>query len=226
MSTRRNDLVRLVLPLVLVGALAVAWHIESFRSILESLPDRMESLAAVPGAHVLFVAAFVVAGFVAVPLSVLIVTTAAALGPVEGAIVSWIGGMASGVAVFLVGRITGRRAFQALVRGDARAVVDRITDRGTLAVALIRNVPVAPYSVVNLAAGASPVRLRDFTVGTAIGLLPGVAMLTMVGDRLMRALRSPGAGNLAVLAGVLIALALLGVLTSRKLNPANDGDED
>jgi uncharacterized membrane protein YdjX (TVP38/TMEM64 family) len=224
MRTRTAEILRLAMPFVIVGALALAWRSEPLREVLESLPDRLHALAQLPAAHALFVLAFVAGGLVSVPLSVLIVATAGALGGVEGAVVSWVGGMVSGVLVFVIGRIAGRDAFSRLIGGRGRRVAERIADRGVLAIAILRNLPVAPYTVVNLAAGASPVSTRAFVLGTAIGLLPGITMLTLVGDSLMEALRSPNPGNLAALAAALLALAVLGIVASRRLG-ASDGDD-
>jgi len=45
--------------------------------------------------------------------------------------------------------------------------------QGILTVAMIRNIPVAPFTIVNLIAGASHIRLKDYLIGTALGMLPG-----------------------------------------------------
>jgi uncharacterized membrane protein YdjX (TVP38/TMEM64 family) len=70
-------------------------------------------------------------------------------------------------------------------------------------------VPVAPFSVVNLVAGVSEISLRDFLAGSAIGLLPGLAMASLLGDRLGHWLRRPDVAGLAVLLGCLALLFLL-----------------
>jgi uncharacterized membrane protein YdjX (TVP38/TMEM64 family) len=224
MRTRTPEILRLTAPFVVVAALALAWRSAPMRRVLESLPERMETLATLPVAPLWFVAAFILAGLVAVPLSVLVVATAAALGAMEGAAVSWVGGMASGLVMFVIGRLIGRRVFDSVLGRGGRRIAERIATRGVLAVAIVRNLPVAPFSAVNLAAGASPVSTRDFVLGTAIGLVPGIVMLTLVGDRLMDALRSPSPANLALLAGALLALAVLGVLASRRLTASDDRD--
>lgn len=225
MRRKTTDLARLALPLIIVAALALAWRSDALRGVLETLPDRMEALADLPAAHVVMIAAFVAAGFAVVPLSVLVVATAAALGPVEGAVVSWVGAVASSVAVFAVGRATGRKAFSSLIGERGRTIAGRIANDGFLAVAILRNVPVAPFSVVNLAAGASPIGFRDFVLGTIVGMVPGILMLTFVGDRLMEALRSPSTANLALLGGSLLGLVGLGLIASRRFGtPSDDTD--
>jgi uncharacterized membrane protein YdjX (TVP38/TMEM64 family) len=223
MRQKTADLARLSLPLIVVAALALAWRSDALRGVLETLPDRMEALAEMPAAHAVIIAAFVAAGFAVVPLSFLVVATAAALGPVEGAVVSWAGAVASAIAIFAVGRAVGRGSFESVLGEKGRAIANKIADGGFVAVAILRNLPVAPFSVVNLAAGASPIGWRDFVLGTVVGMMPGIAMLTLVGDRFMEALRSPSASNLALFAGSLIALVGLGILASRKLGSPSGG---
>jgi len=60
---------------------------------------------------------------------------------------------------------------------------------------------------VNLAAGASHVRLRDFLLGTALGMLPGIAAITVFSDRVLAVLREPSATALALLLMVAAAVA-------------------
>lgn len=223
MRQKTAELARLALPLISVAALALAWRSDGLRSVLETLPDRMEALADLPAPHAVMIAAFVAAGFAVVPLCLLVVATTAALGPTEGAIVSWAGAVASAIAVFAVGRAVGRESFQSLLGDRGRSIAKTISDGGFWAVAILRNLPVAPFSVVNLAAGASPIGWRDFVVGTVVGMVPGIAMLTVVGDRFMETLRSPSVSNFALLAGALIALVGLGIFASRKLGSSSGG---
>ena len=71
--------------------------------------------------------------------------------------------------------------------------------RGTLAVIAARLLPVGNFSLINMIAGALGVPFRDYMLGNAIGLLPGVLALTVFADRLGAALRKPHVPNLIVL---------------------------
>lgn len=217
MALRRAEAFRLAMPLVVVGAMALAWQLPASRRVLTGLPELFEGIASLPAAPLLVIGAFVAAGFVAVPLTALVVATAAVFGPWQGLMLSWTGGMLSALLVFLVGRRCGRSAFRRLLGERGRRIAERVADRGVLAVAVLRNVPVAPYSVVNLAAGASPIRSVDFALGTALGLVPGLSLLTVVGDRLAGVLRSPSPANLGLLAAALLVVAVFGVVAARRL---------
>jgi uncharacterized membrane protein YdjX (TVP38/TMEM64 family) len=73
-----------------------------------------------------------------------------------------------------------------------------------VAVAALRMVPVAPYTVVNIAMGAAGVTQRTFLAGTFVGMLPGTFVLTMLGDRLREAWRDPDPANVVLVALVIV----------------------
>jgi uncharacterized membrane protein YdjX (TVP38/TMEM64 family) len=75
---------------------------------------------------------------------------------------------------------------------------------------LARIVPVAPFAVVNLVAGAIQIRLRDFLLGTVIGMSPGIFALVMLQDQIEQVLRDPATRSVALLAGLAIFYGLLG----------------
>lgn len=79
--------------------------------------------------------------------------------------------------------------------------------RGILAVVVIRMIPVAPYSIVNVVAGASTLPLRDFMVGTLLGITPGILAMAVLGAQIADLARNASWSNV-----LLLALAFLGWL--------------
>jgi uncharacterized membrane protein YdjX (TVP38/TMEM64 family) len=152
---------------------------------------------------------FVVASQLMIPVTVLIALTAAAMGPWLGFAYSLAGALLAGAVTFGIGRIVGRERVRRWAGRRLTAVSKGLKRRGVVAMTLIRMVPVAPFSVVNLVAGVSEISLRDFLAGSAIGLLPGLAMASLLGDRLGHWLRRPDVAGLAVLLGCLALLFLL-----------------
>jgi uncharacterized membrane protein YdjX (TVP38/TMEM64 family) len=84
--------------------------------------------------------------------------------------------------------------------------------RGFLAVLYARIAPGVPYTLVNYAAGLTPVALRSFVAATAIGVAPRAFAYTALGGSLGD-LGSPEA--LAAVA-VLVAMALIGAVLARR----------
>ncbi|MCY1514734.1 hypothetical protein D9M68_492860 [compost metagenome] len=81
---------------------------------------------------------------------------------------------------------------------------------------VLRLVPIAPFSLVNLVVGASRISLRDCLVGTALGMLPGIAISAFLVDRVAAAARNPGLATFALLALVLLLPASLLLLLRRR----------
>jgi uncharacterized membrane protein YdjX (TVP38/TMEM64 family) len=70
-------------------------------------------------------------------------------------------------------------------------------------------VPVAPFTVVNLAAGAAELRLYDYLLGTLLGLAPGIAVMSFLGDRATEVFTRPTTANILLV--VLGVVAWIGV---------------
>ncbi|MGI8839647.1 MAG: TVP38/TMEM64 family protein [Caulobacteraceae bacterium] len=146
------------------------------------------------------VGAFAVLAFVGAPQFVLIAAAVVAFGPVLGSIYSWVGTMVSALVGFGLGRAVGARTFGTLKSDKARRFLALIGRRGFSASLIVRLVPFAPFVVVNMAAGMAPMRLADFTAGTAIGILPKIALTAFAGGSLAAALHGGRPDSLAWLA--------------------------
>lgn len=154
-------------------------------------------------------AAFVFGGMILVPVTVLIAVTGLLLGPWAGWFTAILGSMLSGWAGHAAGRGLGGSSVQHISGRAFRAVSRALKKRGILAVAALRMVPVAPYTVVNMAMGAAGVPSRTFLAGTFIGLLPATFVLTMLGDRMREVWRDPELANVALV--VLVIVLWLGL---------------
>ena len=82
--------------------------------------------------------------------------------------------------------------------------------------------PVAPFALVNVVAGATRIRFTDYVLGTALGLLPGIALMSILGERLFHILEHPTVANALALIGMVLLCAsvtwLLQKLVSRIRN--------
>jgi uncharacterized membrane protein YdjX (TVP38/TMEM64 family) len=185
LATRAIVLI-LVLCLAALG-LTLAWHFTGLSQIVA--PDRVRELLSAargePWAVVLVVVVFVLAGAVAFPVNVLIFATAAVFGPWFGALYAALGALSSALVMYGVGARFGREALARLAGRRLRRALEAVRTRG---------VP------VNLAAGASAIRLTDFVLGTLLGMAPGVALMAVMGDRVASLFAHPTAGELGLLA--------------------------
>ena len=121
-----------------------------------------------------------------VSLVVLIAATAAAFGPWLGPFVyAFAGALASAIVTYAVGAAIGREALESVLGARLERVRRAVVERGVFAVAAIRLVPIAPFTLVNMAAGASKVRFADYLIGTAIGMAPGITTMSALGYQIL-----------------------------------------
>ncbi len=164
----------------------------------------IESLAGSPWRVPLVLVIFVAASVVAVPILALIGATVVTLGPVLGFVTSAIGTLLAASATFGVGRLIGRKPLKRWLGTKLDALERRVSTRGVIAIALIRKVPIAPFTFVNMLIGALGIRYRDFILGTALGMLPGIAAFAFVSDRAVDAWREPTLQNITLIAAAII----------------------
>jgi uncharacterized membrane protein YdjX (TVP38/TMEM64 family) len=143
--------------------------------------------------------------------------TGIVFGPFFGAVYALAGAIASAVVTYGIGRRLGRDTVRRLAGSRLNRISQQLARRGIFAVALVRMLPLAPYTVVNIVAGASHISLRDFLIGTAIGMLPGILATVVFVDRIVEAMRNPGVGAYISLAVVVMLLVGVVIVLKRRL---------
>jgi uncharacterized membrane protein YdjX (TVP38/TMEM64 family) len=205
---------RFAMELGAVAALAALWR---WTPLYERVPlQAFAAFAAWPGAPIVSACAWIAAGLVSVPLTPLIIATALVFDTPLGALYALVGALANALATYGAGRALGRHTVRRLAGLRLNAITRRLARQGVLAIAVLRVVPVASYSVVNAVAGASHVRLRDFLLGTALGVAPLIVVAFSFVDRARAAFVEPDLVNYAALAAVTGIIALGAVLVWRR----------
>ncbi len=221
----RPLLVALACALVVLG-IALAWRYTALSGLVtaDNVRAVLKTVRGEPWAVVIVVLVFVLAGAIIFPLNILILTTAAVFGPWLGILYGGAGTVTSGLVMFFLGGLLGREALYRMLGERWRHGLEGVRKRGLLAVVTFRLLPIAPFTLVNLAAGASGIRFVDFLVGTLIGMLPGLVLMSIMGDRIVRILSEPSAGDIAIVvlcvAGLIgLAIAAQAVLSRRGGRP-------
>ena len=195
--------------LLLLALLGILWRWSPLGQWLQlaHLATVAEALREAPAAPVLVLAGYVLASLVALPISLLILVTGLVFEPLA-ALLYALGGSLLGAAVtFGLGRALGRDAVRRLAGRRLNLLSRRLARRGVLTVAAVRIIPVAPFTVVNLAAGASHIGFRDFAIGTLVGMLPGILAITLFSDRVVATVRHPSPLTIATLVAAVLGIA-------------------
>jgi uncharacterized membrane protein YdjX (TVP38/TMEM64 family) len=199
------------------AALAGMWRFTPLSEWVQ--PDRLEravnALRTSPFTPLGLVAFYALASLAFVPITFLIVATAVVFPPVEAALYALLGTVAASVVSFGLGRWVGRDLVRRAAGRRLNEISRRIGRRGVLAVAAVRLVPLAPFTLVNLVAGASHVRLRGFLLGTVLGVAPGILGIVLLKTTLEGLVRGPDLEGILAVALVAAGLLLLFALARR-----------
>ena len=207
-----------VAPAVLLGALAILtalWHITPLSGWADAarVLTWAESFARVPGAPVVILLAYTPAAIVLFPRPLITLLAVAAFGPWHGFVYAFLGILIAAMGTYALGLRLDRQAVRRIARGRLNRLSQVMRRRGVLAMTALRLVPVAPFAVVNIVAGAIRIQPMHFLVGSALGILPGTLVATVFGDQLVTGLRNPASIDPWVVAAVIVLGALLGIAT-------------
>jgi uncharacterized membrane protein YdjX (TVP38/TMEM64 family) len=175
---------RVIIACILLASMAVAAPLLPLRSALESFLAWIAQLGWL--GPVLLAAAYTPACIFMIPGWILTIGAGFAFGLAEGLPAVSIGSVVGAAAAFLVGRTLARDWVAAKVAGSPKfRSLDRAVEKdGLKLVLLVRLSPVLPFNLLNYALGATSVRLRDFILGSWIGMLPGSLVYIYIGSTL------------------------------------------
>ncbi len=176
-STRaaRFRLLGLALAVLIAGGLV--WL------LLGGEVDAVQRAVAATGAWgpVVYVVLHVLLTLVPVSKNLLAGVAGALFGLAGGIAISWVASMLSAVVGFAIARRLGRETVAEMTGPRLARVEDIMRHQGVAAVVVARLTPVLPFTIVNYGAGVSAVSLRDFLVGTAVGIVPGTVGYAAIG---------------------------------------------
>jgi phospholipase D1/2 len=203
-----RHLLRVVLLAAGVIALAAFWRWSPVNAWLNvaAVKSAGEWVRQQPLTPVLVMAGYVIGGLVAFPVTVMVIATVLIFGPWWGLLYALSGSELSALVVFGTGRLLGRDIVRRFAGSLFNSVSQTLSDAGLMTVITFRIVPVAPFSVINLIAGVSEIRWRDFALGTFLGMVPGVLTIVLLANRIAKSLRSPYIEQFAALGVTVLAV--------------------
>jgi uncharacterized membrane protein YdjX (TVP38/TMEM64 family) len=124
-------------------------------------------------ARLVYVAVYIVGTVILLPGTVLSFAGAVLFGAYEGTLYTWIGATIGATLAYLMARVLGRDFVERLFGGRFAAFDQRIREHGFTGLLIIRLLPFFPFNAVNFGCGLTGIRLRDYVLATAIGIVPG-----------------------------------------------------
>lgn len=215
----RKRLIGFSALILMLVALAAAWKWTPLAAYLDIdvISAQIQAFSDYRLMPVIVLTLYVVGGLVVFPVTVMVAVTAVIFPPLTALAVSVTGAMMSASVVYWIGRVLGRDFVRKVAGKRINQLSRRLARRGLLTVTIIRFIPVAPFTVVNLVAGASHLGFRDYFIGTLIGMSPGFIAITLFTESLLSFLFEPDLLNITILAGITLAAVVLLVWLKKRI---------
>lgn len=215
---------RVLLLLLVLGVLLVLWRLTPLADLIrvETVSDLLDGVGSDPPAIAAALGGFLAGSLVAFPVTVLILASAAVFGPWLGLAVAATGSLGGAALGYGAGRLLRQRWLARATGARVHRISRALARRGIVGITAVRLMPVAPFTLINLAAGAMHVSFRDFMAGTVLGMAPGLVAMTLLGGQLADLLRDPGLGTVAAFGGLLLAWIALVFLLQRVATRLDD----
>lgn len=212
-----------VLILLFLFAAAAAWKWTPLADLItiERMAAWAASLRQSPARHFYIIGAYIIGSVLLVPITLLILVTAIVFGPVAGSLYSLLGCLAGALVTYAIGYFLGKDFVRKIAGAKWKRIEHNISRTGIIAVATLRLLPVAPFTVVNIVSGAFKVPWRDYILGSLLGLAPGILITNLFAHQFASAIRNPGIGTFLLLS-ILIGISVVGTIwLKRRFESAN-----
>lgn len=202
-----NRLVQAIgVGVALTLVLTAVWKFTPLSEVVtvERSVEWVEAFSSTWWAPIAILLAFTPASFVMFPRQAIIIAAAIAFGPING----WLLSIAGVIVAALVGWLVGRQMNEARVRRWAgpkfEPTAKLLRKRGLVAVMALRVLPVAPFTVESIVAGALRLKWTDLALGTVFGMAPGMLGTSYIGDQVGAAISSGRQFNPWILAAAVL----------------------
>ncbi|NMF58016.1 TVP38/TMEM64 family protein [Pseudanabaena yagii] len=161
-----------IFALTVVSGWITFTHIDGLNQIQDIVQD-----AGIWG-YVIFVIAYAIATLLILPVTAFNIAGGALYGNVEGLLLTSLGALLSALLGFILAR-----SLKFSADDERWAKISQNLVAGGIAYSFAaRLLPIIPYGVVSFAAGLSPIKRRDYLLGTLLGTPLGIAPFVFLGS--------------------------------------------
>jgi phospholipase D1/2 len=209
-----NRLVQIVAAgVALTLVLTAIWKFTPLSEVvtIERSVEWVEAFSTSWWAPIAILLAFTPASFVMFPRQIITIAAAVAFGPIKG----WLLSVAGVVLAAVVGWLVGRQMNEARVRRWAgkgfEPTAKLLRKRGLVAIMALRVLPVAPFTVESIVAGALRIKWSDLALGTLFGMAPGMLGTSFIGDQVGAAMSTGRQFNVWIVVAAAVWTIAVGI---------------
>ncbi|MGD8700127.1 MAG: TVP38/TMEM64 family protein, partial [Gemmatimonadales bacterium] len=196
---------------IFVGGIALfRWSPIAERANPQMIADFFRGLGSPWWSPLVFVTLYAAGTALGLPGTIPTLAGGAIFGVVRGMLYNTLGANLGALGAFVLARHLGRGFVARILKGKAAVLDAKIGEHGFGTMLYLRLIPLVPFNALNFGAGLSRVAMRDYVLGSLIGMLPGTLVYTYFADALIR---GTGEARREAFLHFLAAAALLATFT-------------
>jgi phosphatidylserine/phosphatidylglycerophosphate/cardiolipin synthase-like enzyme/uncharacterized membrane protein YdjX (TVP38/TMEM64 family) len=168
----------------------------------EEMVGFLEKFKTSPYAPLIIVGIYIAAGIAFISVMALNLAVAIIFGPVYGFLYSYLGALSSATFIYVIGRLIHKKEYR-LLEKSTRKIQHYTKKGGVTGMTLIRMLPIAPFTLVNIAFGMIGIGYVSYILSTILGLAPGIVAKAIFGGALSEALKNPDPKTYAMVGGAI-----------------------
>ena len=178
----KKNLLKIIITLIFIAV--VVFFLNKYNFLSGYGPNEIKEYIKGKGsmAPIIYVVLLTLLPLLLFPDSVLVIAGGMIFGLWQGVLLTSIGSLLGGVIAFVISRILGRSVVKKIVKRDIE-IFENNNKSAFFLILMLRLIPLFPFKIVSYSAGLTDMKLKDFSIATVIGSLPGIIVYTNLGDK-------------------------------------------
>lgn len=126
----------------------------------------------------------VIRPIVILPIGLFSVLGGVMFGAFWGTVYTILGSTIGSVIAYYMARYWGKDWVEGFLKGNMTKLDEHCREKGFVVTFLMRVIPILPCDVVSYICGLSEIKLKDFVLGTFLGIIPGTFIYSYFGNSL------------------------------------------
>lgn len=188
-----NIPIRLIVALLLIVGLALIWQVTPLSEYTapEKVLPLLEGVHNTPWILPVTLGLYVLGTLIFFPHMIMTAAIVIIFAPLEALCIAMLGSLISGIIGYAAGRSLGAQSLHTMIGESSIKISAYAKKGGVVGITLLRMVPIAPYTVVNLALGMMEITFLTFVIATFLGMLPGTLVSVFLGHYIMELWQHP-----------------------------------
>ncbi|MDO5718049.1 MAG: TVP38/TMEM64 family protein [Tissierellia bacterium] len=177
----KKGILKKILLMIAIISLSVFVYIKfDFKNLSPSIfSDKIRSMGKLSA--VFYIIILTLLPLLLFPDSVLVIAGGMVFGLKWGSILTSIGSLIGALIAYYIAKYLGRDAVEKFIKKDP--VMIKSGKSGFILILILRLIPLFPFKLVSYSAGLAEVDIKEFSLATFIGSMPGILVYVNLGDK-------------------------------------------